>query len=150
LSTLKYEIHPRAEEELIALATSGDPEKEFAAAQLIWLLDLVRSHTDIRDRLLTHYQTITVRIEEGEWQQLDIKLIQQLKDIAEDGRYHTDAVRRIRDLTQSPANEYRIFFAPRKPWHGSFTFQVLGVFERTAAYTDETLAELKKRYESSL
>jgi len=105
LSTLKYEIHPLAEGELIALATSGDPEKEFAAAQLIWLLDLVRSHTDIRDRLLTHYQTITVRTEEGEWQQLDIKLIQQLKDIAEDSRYHIDTVRRIRDLTQSPASE---------------------------------------------
>jgi len=98
--------------------------------------------------LLTQYEEISVKTEAGEWQLLDIKLIQELKDIADDGKYHTDAVRRIRDLTQKPADRYRVFFAPRKSRSGIFIYQVLGFFHRDIAYEKAALAELKKRYES--
>jgi hypothetical protein len=148
LSKLQFRFHPQATADVVALARSPLPEQRNAAAQLLILLELVRSHPGIRDRLLGSNESITVKTAEGAWQTVDIKLIHQLKDIAEDGRYHTDAVRRIRDVTDKPADDYRVFFALRKPRNGAFVLQVLGFFHRSIAYSPATLTELKKRYES--
>lgn len=94
------------------------------------------------------WETVTVSNAAGETQQVDIKLIKSLKDIADDQRYQTDAIRRIRDLTQKPADTYRVFYAQRPTRKGCFIFQVLGVFHRDEAYSSTTLSELKKRYEN--
>ncbi|MCB4350240.1 hypothetical protein LA345_41320 (plasmid) [Burkholderia vietnamiensis] len=130
------------------MARSADPEEQRAAAQLMQLLELARSNPGIRERLMGSWETVTVRSAAGETQQVDIKLIKCLKDIADDDRYHTDAIRRIRDLINKPADRYRVFFAQRKSRNGCFVFQVLGVFHREVAYLPATLNELKKRYES--
>jgi hypothetical protein len=91
---------------------------------------------------------VTVWKQHSGSQQVDIKLIKSLESIADDFRFHTDAVRRIRDLTNRPADAYRVFYAQRKTRKGCFVFQVLGVVHRAAAYLPETLQELKKRYEN--
>lgn len=148
MSKLQLSFHPEATIQITALASSPKEDERKAAAQLLVLLDLVRSHSAIRERLLGHHESIVVKVEGGGWVSVDIKLIQQLKDIAEDDRYFTDAVRRIRDVSDKPADEYRVFFAPRKPRNGAFVYQVLGFFHRSTAYTTATLTELKKRYES--
>lgn len=130
------------------MARSADPEEKRAAAQLLRLLELAQSNPGIRERLMTSWETVTVWNAAGDTQQVDIKLIKSLKDIADDSRYHTDAIRRLRDLTNKPADTYRVFYAQRTSRNGCFVFQVLGVFHRDMAYLPTTLSELKKRYES--
>lgn len=122
--------------------------KRRAAAQLVQLLTLAQAHPVIRERLIASFETITITTVDGGTQQVDIKLIHALKHIADDDRYLTDAIRRIRDLNNEPADSYGVFFALRKPRNGCFIFLVLGVFHRDAAYLPAALNELKKRYEN--
>ena len=113
------------------------------------LLDLLEKAPSIRDRILGHHESIIVKNKDGSIERVDIKIIQGLKDIADDPKYLTDAVRRIRDLEHNPVDSYRIFFAPRKSNSAHFIIQILGVFLRDVAYTPETLKELTRRYEST-
>ncbi len=147
MSTLDVLLHPMATAEIRALASSADRMEQKAAAQILQLLNLMRSAPGIRDRLLSQHQSIWVT-QAGSSHQIDIKLIQELKKIADDPRYHTDAVRRVRLLNEKPVDEYRVFFAPRPTSHGAFQYQVLGVFHRRMAYSAQTLTELKRRYEN--
>jgi hypothetical protein len=149
LSTLIVQLDARARAELTALAKSLNPMERKAAAQLLVLLDLVKSNAAIRDRLLTQYETCSVSIG-GSYHQIDIKIIQSLKCIANDEKFHTDAVRRIRDVLAKPGDQYRVFFAPVPSKQAGFSCRVLGVFHRSIAYEQSTLNELKKRYENPL
>lgn len=122
----------------------GSPKERTAAAQILALVQLLRSSPTLRARLLSHFDEISV-VENGQYINVDIKLIKELADIADD-RYQTDAVRRIRDLQNKPADEYRVFFAPRNTKSPSFCCEVLGVFHRSVAYSQATLNELEQRY----
>jgi hypothetical protein len=124
---------------------SGNAQEVKAAAQIVNLLSLVEANAGIRDRLLVTSEAISV-VQNGTYRQVDIKVIIELKNIADDSRFHTDAVRRIRELTYSPVDYYRIFFVQRPSKGGAFIFQVLGIFERSVAYIPATLAELTRRY----
>ena len=146
--SLVVTYHDEAVKEIEALVDSEDECLQEAAAQILQLIDLVETSPLVRDRILAPYQTITVRKADGSFAQVDIKLIQELKDVANDQNHCTDAVRRIRDLINKPADEYRVFFAPRQSLKGPHRFQVLGVFHRDSAYTKSTIDELKRRYES--
>lgn len=145
MSTLSVKLHPKASAELKALAESSDPTKQLAAAQLLTLMQLIKSHASIRDRLLGHHEDILIRSLDGKLSKIDIKIIKQLQSIAED-KYLTDAIRRIRDVSHRPADNYRVFYVYRKPLtNGTFTCLVLGIFDRNVAYTDQTLNELESR-----
>jgi hypothetical protein len=148
LAILAVNLHPRAEGELKSLALSDNEAEQEAAAQLIALLDLMRSSVHIYDRLCTHHEEILVRDLAGKLITVNIKIIQSLKDCANDRRYHVDAMRRIRELHQPPGDDYRVFFAPRPSRRGPIVCEVLGIFHRSEAYSAATLAELKRRYEN--
>lgn len=148
MSKLLIDFHPEASVELAALARSSNEEEQQAAAQLFKLMELVRDHPDIRDRLLVWDEAFVVQDAVGGLQQLNIKIIQELKNIADDGRFHTNAIRRIRELNKKPADEYRVFFSPGMNRNGALVIQLLGVTHRSKAYLPENMAKLKKRYES--
>lgn len=147
MTLLHVRLHPGFSAELRLLAKSDQLKDRKAAAQILHLLDLIRSVPGIRDRLLAHYEDIWVK-HDGKIEQVNIRLIQELKKIAEDGRYLTDAVRRIRQQDSHPADEYRVFYVPRSPTGKAFQCEILGVSHRSVAYTPEVLQELKRRYES--
>jgi len=139
-------LHPKASAELKALAESSDPQEQLAAAQLMTLMQLIRSHASIRDRLLAHHEDMWIGAADGNGFKVDIKIIKQLQSIA-DNKYLIDAIRRIRDVTHKPADNYRVFYVYRDQLkNGTFACLILGVFDRKIAYTDETLNELKLRY----
>jgi hypothetical protein len=148
MSSLHVHLHPKARNDIELLARSSNPVEKKAVAQLLQLIALVRSVPSLRDRLLAHFESVTVKKADGTYQQVDIRIISQLKDIATDSKFHTDAVRRIRDLGNSPADDFRVFFAPREPQSNGFHCEILGIFNRKIAYSRETLHELKVRYEN--
>lgn len=149
MSSLLIYMHPKAEAEFEAMVASGDENAMLAAAQLMQLLSMAEAVPRIRDRLMGNHEVVNAKISEGKFVQVDIKMILDLKEIACDDKYFTDAVRRIRELDNPPADRYRVFFAPRKNLNGVFRYQVLGVFARKVAYDKATLDELKNRYENS-
>ncbi len=146
MSNLIINLHPLVEQQLMEMVKSADKQKVKAAAQLLQLIMLIEALPAVRERLLTHFEKIEVDNGKGERIKVDIKLIQELKHDASDTRYQTDAIRRIRDLSNWPATNYRVFFAPRKKLNGSFRYDVLGVFHKETAYSKETLEELRRRY----
>jgi len=139
-------FHPAANDELDDLLDSENNLEKLAGEQILVLLDLVQSNSLIRDRLLEHNRQLWVR-QNGHTHAVDIKVIRQLESIANDGKYLTDAVRRLRDLSNKPVDRYRLFFAPAGDNYGKQTITILGIFHRDVAYTPETLEELKRRYE---
>lgn len=119
---------------------------QLAGEKILVLLDLVQSHALIKDRLLEHNRQLWVR-QNGLTQTIDIKVLRQLESIANDRKYLTDAMRRMRDLSNKPVDRYRLFVAPALDKYGKQIVTFLGFFHRNVAYLPETLAELKRRYE---
>ncbi len=145
MSILEWKFNPEASSELRKLAESPVPEERRAAAQIYWLLELMRSNAGIRDRLRGTHETVSVMLPgESIPTSLDIKIIWQLRDIANDSSFHTDAIRRIRMLNSEPVDKYRVFYAMFKN-----TGVILGVFPRNHAYSEDTISALKTRYERS-
>lgn len=147
MSNLLINLHPLVKKQLAEMALSPNANENALAAQLFQLIGLMESFPAIRDRLLTNFQPIDVKDEQGKSVKVNIKLIQALKDEAGDSKYFTDAIRRIRDLNNWPCEEYRLFFAPRKNVSGMFCYEVLGIFHKDIAYNKETLEELRRRYQ---
>jgi hypothetical protein len=147
VSALFARIHPKAQGEIRGLATSSDPRKKDAAAFIVALIELLKSCPAVRACMFDVVASIDIPSQNGKIERVDIKMIKQLKDIADDQRYHQDAIRRIRDLEHSAAADYRLFYAPRKlVTNGNFYLHVLGLFDRDNAYTQSTLTELTYRY----
>lgn len=146
MTTLNIRLHPCFTAQMLALHASTLRRERPVAAQILVLLDLIRSHSAVRARLLKHFETIDYSTAEGTGR-VDIKIIKALMDAADDQKYMTDAVRRIRSLSSSPVNDYRVFYAPRKSTGSAFECEILGVFHRKVAYNQETLRELRRRYE---
>ena len=147
MSSLTVNFHPLAEDELEALADSADEVEQDAAAQIFGIIALMRDDPAIGARLCGHYEVIQTRDLDGNRVEVNIKIIQALKDCAND-RFHVDAIRRLRELHQHPGDQYRTFFAPRPTRHGPHVCEVLGVFHKREAYLPQTLAELRRRYEN--
>ena len=76
---------------------------QLAGEKILVLLDLVQSHALIKDRLLEHNRQLWVR-QNGLTQTIDIKVLRQLESIANDRKYLTDAMRRMRDLSNKPVD----------------------------------------------
>lgn len=146
MALLKVRLHPCFHAEMLDLKASPRKNEQQAAAQILVLLDLMRSHPGVRERLLEHYQTIDFSSGNG-LERVDIKIIKALRDVADDSKYMTDAVRRIRRLSTHPADDYRVFYAPRNPSGQAFECEILGVFHRSVAYSPDTLRELQRRYQ---
>lgn len=128
------------------LVKSADALVRKAGQQVLHLLSIIESNMALRDRLLCHHEDRWV-VDNGVRRKISIKIIQSLKDIANDGKYHTDAIRRIRSDLETPVDEYRVFFAPveLQP-DGVRTVKILGVYHRSIAYQEQTMAALIKRY----
>jgi len=149
LAFLNVQFHPCAEADFEAMATSGIEEQEEAAAQLLWLLDIFRTSLPIYRALLAVNEDVqTTEAESGEFIYLNIKLIRSLAECADDARFQTDAIRRVRQLDTSPSDKYRVFYAMRRNVLNQEICQILGVFPRQRAYDRQTLAELVRRYRS--
>lgn len=146
LSTLHIRFHPDADDELDDLLDSPDARERRAGEQILILLQIVESNAQLRDRLLAHNETIYTR-QNGIVRRVDIKVIRALEEIAEDKKYLTDAVRRIRDLTEKPVDEYRVFFEPVTMSGNSHVVRVLGIIHRDHAYSAQTLQIIKSRFE---
>lgn len=124
---------------------TGGHDGDLLVVQLVEFLRLIETSHAIASRLLTHHEQLSVNNADGKPVTVNIKVIQSWKEDANDARYFTDAIRRIRDIYTSPLNDYRVFFVPRLDKDGSW-YQLLGIFHKNDAYSESTGAELRRRY----